>query len=192
MSEESNDVTKALAAFGAPSIRYHSFGQAQIKSSGTNAMRRPVMPPVSAPSTSPAMVQQEPVAAVEALPTSSLPQATPIPMVAPRPAPFLAEPAPMRAAPLFPSTPTVAPPPRPLAEWAAPVTTSPSRPSAASVPPPAEPVYVTTPPVAAPATPPPPPPVAYTPPAAPLAPGRTTMPNSLSSLPEIFDYLAAS
>ena len=28
MSDDANDVTKALAAFGAPSIRYHSFGQA--------------------------------------------------------------------------------------------------------------------------------------------------------------------
>ncbi len=40
MSDDANDVTKALAAFGAPSIRYHSFGQAQIKPSSVVLPRR--------------------------------------------------------------------------------------------------------------------------------------------------------
>ena len=40
MSDDANDVSKALAAFGAPSIRYHSFGQAQIKPSSVVLPRR--------------------------------------------------------------------------------------------------------------------------------------------------------
>ena len=145
MSEESNDVTKALAAFGAPSIRYHSFGQAQSKQPGANPVRRPVavtVPPatMAPPAASPIFVQQEePVAAVEPMqPARMLPE--PAAMSTPRPAPFLSEPAPARAAPLFPSTPSVAPPPRPLAEWAAPVSSVPSRPVPAPLPPAAVPL----------------------------------------------------
>ena len=63
MSDDANDVTKALAAFGAPSIRYHSFGQGQVKPSSIVLPRRvgqPLWPPDEV---SPAPVlQHEPVA----------------------------------------------------------------------------------------------------------------------------------
>ena len=205
MSEESNDVTKALAAFGAPSIRYHSFGQAQSKQPGANPVRRPVavtVPPatMAPPAASPIFVQQEePVAAVEPMPTARmLPE--PAAMSTPRPAPFLSEPAPARAAPLFPSSPSVAPPPRPLAEWAAPVSSVPSRPVPAPLPPAAVPLpaatYVPAPPVPAPLAYPPAPTAMVSPSPAPAVLPDTmafgAVPSSVSSLPEIFAYLAAS
>jgi hypothetical protein len=54
--ENANDVTKALAAFGAPSIRYHSFGQGQVRPSSVVMPRREVLPPVVAPTLAPAPV----------------------------------------------------------------------------------------------------------------------------------------
>ena len=202
MSEESNDVTKALAAFGAPSIRYHSFGQAQTRPPGLNA-RRPVaatVPVVPAPGASPVLVQQEePVAAPEPLPVlQSAPQPVPVPLVAPRPAPFLSEPSAARSTPLFPAGPSIAPPPRPLAEWAAPVSSVPIRPQggppvgsaeSAYVPPPALAPVMPTAPMPAPVHTAPP---AYAPVAPPATPARVGIPNASSSLPEVFDYLAAS
>jgi hypothetical protein len=127
MSEDANDVSKALAAFGAPSIRYHSFGQATVKPSGIAAPRRPAataLPPTVIETES-FVTQTEPVAAPEPMMEARI---APAPMAAPRPSPVFREQPATRPAPLFPPTPTVAPPPRPLAEWAAPVVSAPTRP----------------------------------------------------------------
>ncbi len=127
MSDDANDVTKALAAFGAPSIRYHSFGQAQTRLSNIPAQR----PAVVAPLASPVVGETEPVAGMtrQDEPVSA-PEMLPPAGSVPRPMPAVASAT--RPAPLFPSSSTVAPPPRPLAEWAAPVTTAPVRPFDAS------------------------------------------------------------
>ena len=138
MSEESNDVTKALAAFGAPSIRYHSFGQAQSKQPGANPVRPPGCRDRAARDDGPAGRQSDLRAAggagrsaVEPMPTARMLPEPEAPMSTPRPAPFLSEPRPCagRAA-VSVHRPSVAPPPRPLAEWAAPVShpSVPSRP----------------------------------------------------------------
>jgi hypothetical protein len=52
-TEDANDVTKALAAFGAPSIRYHSFGQGQVKPSSVVMPRREPVPPLPLQTLSP-------------------------------------------------------------------------------------------------------------------------------------------
>ena len=116
MSDEANDVTKALAAFGAPSIRYHSFGQASIRPSSVVLPRR-VQSPAPPDTLPPAVEQQEPVSAPEPVVRSA---PTPPPVAESRPVPMLRQAEPVRMPPAEPS-PTVAPPPRPLAEWAAPV-----------------------------------------------------------------------
>ncbi len=125
MSEEASDVTRALAAFGAPSIRYHSFGQAQIRPSNVVLPHR--TPPAellqdSVPDDTMPLVavkQSEPVASPEPMP-GFIPAPRPVSALS-SPVPPLRAPIPVRGAPLFPAIPTMAPPPRPLAEWAAPV-----------------------------------------------------------------------
>lgn len=197
MSEESNDVTRALAAFGAPAIRYHSFGQSHVKPSSLALPRRaveatlPTLPMVE-PGT-PVIRQNEPTAAPEApVPRAMLPEAS----------------VPHRASPLFPSTPSVAPPARPLAEWAAPVSTAPLRPVMAPPVPPSlvapEPGYtvvIPTPtanplprpaPASMPSTSLTVPDYIPTPPPDSIVTSRVEIPNRSSSLPEIFEFLAAS
>lgn len=137
MSDDANDVTKALAAFGAPSIRYHSFGQAQIKPSSVVLPRRVAPPapeeeqlaPAQPVQTQPAPTQplptrqDEPVAAVEHAQLRPLAASPPLAPLVQTGVPFPRQPEPPRQSP-----PTVAPPPRPLAEWAAPVTPTAPRP----------------------------------------------------------------
>ncbi len=192
MSEESNDVTKALAAFGAPSIRYHSFGQAQARPPGLAAIRRPVLP-TEPPVASPVIVQQtEPVAAPEPLPGPPVTSQAP-PMVAPRPAPLPAEPVPLRAPLSVAPGATVAPPPRPLAEWAAPVNSVPVRPLVAPAVPPQQPVHVPAAPSASVMPMPHAPSAAATPSTiAAMTLAHGGVPKSSSSLVDVFDYLAAS
>ncbi len=127
MSDDANDVSKALAAFGSPSIRYHSFGQSSVKASVLAPPRRPAVTtlPPTVSGTEALVAQPEPVAAPE--PTLET-RIVPAPIVVARPSPVLREPPALRPAPLFPPTPTVAPPPRPLAEWAAPIVSTPTRP----------------------------------------------------------------
>ena len=213
MSEDANDVSKALAAFGAPSIRYHSFGQATVKPSGIAAPRRPAataLPPTVV-ETENFVAQPEPVAAPEPMMETRI---APVPMVAPRPSPVFREQPAMRPAPLFPPTPTVAPPPRPLAEWAAPVVNAPTRPPVVAplqtLPPvtvapvesfnpaPAQYTELRPMPTLMPDVAPPPAAVNYpmassnTVPVSSLAAKRQTITNSSSSLVEIFEFLAAS
>ena len=138
MSDDANDVSKALAAFGAPAIRYHSFGQAQVKPSSVVLPRRVVLPGEAVPPT--LTRQQEPDAAPELIPlTTAAHEPLPPPVVEHRHAPTLRQAEPMRAPPPIAaaSAPTVAPPPRPLAEWAAPVVAPAPRPVMAPSPRPA-------------------------------------------------------
>jgi hypothetical protein len=129
-SEDANDVTKALAAFGAPSIRYHSFGQGQVKPSSIVMPRREPMPPaplqalgpLPAPAPLPPLAFQEPLVTPPLL-RQAEPDAAPEPQIVPAPlAPALS---PMPPVPAFrrtidPATvlarPTPMPPPRPLSE----------------------------------------------------------------------------
>ncbi len=213
MSEDANDVSKALAAFGAPSIRYHSFGQGSVKPFPIAAPRRPAataLPP-TASETEAFVPQAEPIAAPEPVVEARV---APAPMAAPRPAPLLRESPATRPPPLFPPTPTVAPPPRPLAEWAAPLNSIPARPPV--VPPVVNVPSVTVAPLesfSAPAAPyVEPRPVPSLLPEAAQAPAAVNYPasssgavlapsptarraltaNAYSSLPEIFEFLAAS
>jgi hypothetical protein len=119
--EDANDVSKALAAFGAPSIRYHSFGQSQVKPSSVVMPRRDpaaTLPPqtlTAVPAPAPLLRQNEPDAApephsatVKVAPAPLSPTASPMPPVpafrrAIDPAAVLSRPAPM-------------PPPRPLSD----------------------------------------------------------------------------
>ena len=69
-SEDANDVAKALAAFGAPSIRYHSFGQGRPKVGPVPAVppdvvKPAVVPAAPAPFSPPLLRQAEPEAAPE-------------------------------------------------------------------------------------------------------------------------------
>ena len=114
MGDDSSDVTKALAAFGAPAVRYHSFGHAPLRPSSVVPPRRVPAPPAEPPASP--MIQHEPVAAPEPRPS---PHAVPPRMTTPVPAPAARE---AGRTSLFPPVPTTAPPPRPLAEWAAPIT----------------------------------------------------------------------
>ncbi len=136
MSDDANDVTKALAAFGAPSIRYHSFGQGQIRPSSIVLPRRPGQVPAVEDVAADPVLQHEPVAAPEPLPVMA---AAPVTVARPEPPRPALPPRQVEAAQTTP-TPTVAPPPRPLAEWAAPVTPAPTsspvpRPAVAPMPP---------------------------------------------------------
>ncbi len=111
MSDQASDVTKALAAFGSPAIRYHSFGQSAARPSGAAPLRRvnwPTRPPEQQPAAE--RVQQAgPVVAPELGPGVP-PHTTAHPawQETPQPAPL--------------PSPDVAAPPKPLAEWAVPVT----------------------------------------------------------------------
>jgi hypothetical protein len=121
--EDANDVTKALAAFGAPSIRYHSFGQSQVKPSSVVLPRRESVPPPPlqtlghVPAPAPLLRQNEPDAAPE-------PHAGAM-KLAPMPAPLPPSSSPMPPVPAFRraidpaamlSRPAPMPPPRPLSE----------------------------------------------------------------------------
>ena len=67
-SEEANDVTKALAAFGAPSLRYHSFGHQRLKPAALPPRPTPLPSVNSAaplPGPAPILRQSEPEAAPE-------------------------------------------------------------------------------------------------------------------------------
>ena len=146
MSDGSSDVTKALAAFGAPAIRYHSFGQTPIRPSSVVQARR-----APAPEPGP-VVHMEPTAAPEPVAALRRPSVL-APLMQPRPTqPPLVAPALVAGSSMFsaaspafadaiavaappasppreqtfrrsaflPASPAVAPLPRPLAEWAAP------------------------------------------------------------------------
>ena len=121
--EDANDVTKALAAFGAPSIRYHSFGQSQVKPSSVVMPRREAVPPLplqtlgTVSPSAPLLRQNEPDAAPE-------PHLAAVPLAV-NPAPLPPAPSPMPPVPAFrrtidPATvlsrPAPMPPPRPLSE----------------------------------------------------------------------------
>ena len=127
-NDDANDVTKALAAFGAPSIRYHSFGQGQIRPSNVVIPRREAaMPPAQAPELPP---DTAPYLAASPEPVPLVRRDVPEASVGIRPEAGLDLPAwPSPAAPpVAPAKkftpvaqgPITAPPPRPLAEWAPP------------------------------------------------------------------------
>lgn len=59
-TEDANDVTKALAAFGAPSIRYHRFSQTQVKPSNVVIPRREPLTPLPVPIVAPAPLSAQP------------------------------------------------------------------------------------------------------------------------------------
>ena len=117
MSDDANDVSKALAAFGAPSIRYHSFGQAQIKPSSVVLPRRVI------PATPEGFVtRQDELLAPEPPLVMSAPPPVPVPppfVSAPvftsqaasmeaRPAPIMRQPEPVAAHPPLPDGGTAA------------------------------------------------------------------------------------
>ena len=82
MSNEADDVSRALAAFGVPKIRYHSFGQSKVRPASMMQPRRRVgrEPELRASSEpEPEIQQDEPVAAPEPLP---VPVAIPEPAMA--------------------------------------------------------------------------------------------------------------
>ena len=142
MSDDASDVTKALAAFGAPAIRYHSFGQAQVRPSSVVLPRR-IVPPASGNAVT---EQAEPVAAPEPVPALRA-----APVAGSVQAASVREPDSGRSS-LFPAVSTAAPPPRPLAEWAAPVV--PAVPIASVVPAAPVPRPIPPPPMIAPLPPP--------------------------------------
>ncbi len=137
MSDGSSDVTKALAAFGAPAIRYHSFGQAAVRPSSVVLPRQTPPLETAAPAHLEPVAAPEPVAAVRIAPVAAPlmqkqpPHAAPAPVLvaasvaAAPPTAFAAaasaglarEPTFRRSA-FLPMTPTATP--SPLAEWAAP------------------------------------------------------------------------
>ena len=190
MSEEASDVTKALAAFGAPSIRYHSFGPAQVRPSNVVLPRRPSADAVAAGPGEPLYEQAEPIAAPEPKPVTYQPysgSASSVPLEEPQlrkaENPVLTSPhtptAPPRPAPLFPATPSVAPPPRPLAEWAAPIAPIPPAPQAGAA---------SLPPKIAPMPPPPPHSAAPIPPLPPYVaarPAENTQPDTQAAAPSV-------
>ena len=81
ISDDANDVTKALAAFGAPSIRYHSFGQGQVRPSSVVLPQRDVAaaptPRAAAANPRPAPIPQQ--AAPSPRPAPNPQQAAPSP-----------------------------------------------------------------------------------------------------------------
>ena len=93
--DSANDVQKALAAFGAPSLKYHSFGPSQVKPSSMVVPRRDVVAPLQpmAPVAPPVVRQSEPDAAPE--PMRAMP-----PLV-PRPSPMSNLASPMPPVPAF-------------------------------------------------------------------------------------------
>ena len=107
MSEDSSDVMKALAAFGAPAIRYHSFGQSPVRPSSVVLPRRVALAP------EPVLTKRQMEPAPEPLPWLRA-----APPAHPAPPPAIHQ---ERSPSPIPSDPSAAPPPRPLAEWAAPV-----------------------------------------------------------------------
>ena len=114
MTEEATDVAKALAAFGAPSIRYQSFSQSQVRPSNVVLPRRVFS---GAPAHAELLRQAEPEMAAERVEPYREPAMADASRLSARP--LHEPPAPMP--PLFAPAPSVAPPARPLAEWAAPV-----------------------------------------------------------------------
>lgn len=180
-ADEASDVTKALAAFGAPAIRYHSFGQAQLRPSSVvlpNLERAALVAEPAVEST----LQGAPLAVPGRL-TPPMPPPAPPRVHAPLHAPLSPPPRPANPPALEPR---VAPPPRPLAEWAAPA--SPLQGLPVSPPPLSVPAAIPrrAPPVPAAAFPlappiPTPPAVAPAPPAPPLV---AAAPRAVASLPD--------
>lgn len=72
-TENANDVTKALAAFGAPSIRYHRFSQSQVKPSNVVIPRREPLTPL--PIVVPAPMSTQPPILTQVSTSTSLPPA---------------------------------------------------------------------------------------------------------------------
>ena len=128
MGEETSDISRALAAFGAPSIRYHSFGQGQARPPGLTLPRRvaqrPALAPVPAapprapaslapdlapPIAEPALRLDEPVEQVRQEQPEAAPETLPVPQPEPQvtPAPVMA--APVMAAPPPPEVPAPEP-----------------------------------------------------------------------------------
>jgi len=189
-ADEASDVTKALAAFGAPAIRYHSFGHGHLRRSSVVLPSRDRALPTAESASEPAH-NLTPVAA----PTTLAPPRTHAPLAVPLGSPPLG--ASLRHTNPPVAEPRVALPPRPLAEWAAP--TSPVQaPVAPSWPMPIESAIPTAPlfvspsrsstPIASPRqmAPPPPAPLAPSPvaPPPPPPPLVAAAPRGLAALPE--------
>ena len=89
MNEDSSDVSKAMAAFGVPKIRYHSFGQTTVRPAGMVQPRRVVsrVGRPAGPAAEPDTRQEEPEAAPEPSPALvSAPDPVP-PVAVPEPVP---------------------------------------------------------------------------------------------------------
>lgn len=144
-TDDANDVAKALAAFGAPSIRYHSFGQSQVRPSPIVPPPRDTIAAAIAPVFAPAPIANPPVVQPPDLPGER--ELGPLlqqeePEAAPETVPGLV-PVELRAVDAGPAwarpvktdglaapqpgtvSATVPSPPRPLAEWAPPMAAMP-------------------------------------------------------------------
>jgi hypothetical protein len=187
-ADEASDVTKALAAFGAPAIRYHSFGHGQLRPSSVVLPSRERALPAAELALEPA-----PQPILTAAPARLAPPRSHAPLLAPLGSPPPGVPplgAPLRHANPPAAEPHVAPPPRPLAEWAAPTSPlqaplPPGRPIPIESAAPVTPSFVPSTPIAAPRQMVPPTPVAPTPAVvpAPVAPAPVASPPLVAAAP---------